>query len=51
MRIRDLYPTAVIVYRIVYLLNAVISFLGTILVIREFTRKHDMLTATRRGPL
>lgn len=33
-----LYPAAVIAYRMIYLINALISFLGTILVIREFVR-------------
>ena len=33
-----LYPAAVIAYRIVYLINSAISFVGTILVIREFVR-------------
>jgi len=33
-----LYPAAVIAYRIVYLINSAISFIGTVLVIREFVR-------------
>lgn len=33
-----LYPAAVIAYRVVYLINSAVSFLGTALVIREFIR-------------
>ena len=33
-----LYPAAVITYRLVFLLNSIVSALGTVLVIREFVR-------------
>ena len=33
-----LYPAAVIAYRIVYLINSAVSFVGTILIIRQFVR-------------
>ena len=33
-----LYPAAVIAYRIVYLINSAVSFVGTILIIRQFLR-------------
>lgn len=48
-----LYPAAVIIYRVVFVMNSVISAIGTILVIREFlrlskAREHDKGVGARR---
>ena len=43
-----LYPTAVIIYRIVFVMNSIISAIGTILVIREFIRLSKTRTIDNR---
>jgi len=48
-----LYPAAVIIYRAVFLVNSVISAIGTIVVIREFlrlsrAREHRLRGGARR---
>lgn len=44
-----LYPAAVIVYRVVFVLNSIISAIGTILVIREFVRLSNARELPKSG--